>query len=140
MITDSRANQNSIRVNFIPSKKKEDENAALATPLSFSGTPDELDRELGSNLASYVEESLRLQCTLAEAKAEMEAAAKTARDQARAKSTLNTKKREDLPSKGPGQSSALSWVVISSSSSGVTSSQPMRLRAAAVVDAALVTT
>lgn len=44
MITVSRVNQNFIRVNFIPSKKKEDENAALATPLSFSGTPKELDR------------------------------------------------------------------------------------------------
>lgn len=73
-------------MNFIPSRKKEDENAALATPLSLSGTPEELDRELGSNLASYVEENLRLQSTLAEAKAEMEAAAKTARDQARAMS------------------------------------------------------
>ena len=39
MITVARVNQNSIRVNFIPSRKKEDENPALATPLSFSGTP-----------------------------------------------------------------------------------------------------
>ena len=31
-----------------------DENGALATPLSFSGSPEELDRELGSNLVSYV--------------------------------------------------------------------------------------
>ena len=65
MITVSRVNQNSIRVNFIPSRKKEDENAVLATALSFSGTPEELDRELGTNLACYVEENLRLQSTLA---------------------------------------------------------------------------
>jgi PRTRC genetic system protein E len=83
IITVCRVNHNSIRVNFIPSRKKEDENAALAIPLSFSGEPEELDRELGSNLASYVEENLRLQSTLAEAKAEMEAAAKAARDQAK---------------------------------------------------------
>ena len=31
MITVSRINQNSIRVNFIPFRKKEDENAVLAT-------------------------------------------------------------------------------------------------------------
>lgn len=99
MITVSRVNQNSIRVNFIPSRKKEDENAALATPLSLSGTAEELDRELGSNLASYVEENLRLQSTLAEAKAEMEAAARAARDQARAKSALNTKKHDDVAPK-----------------------------------------
>lgn len=99
MIAISRLNQNSIRVNFIPSRKKEDENGALATPLSLSGTAEELDRELGSNLASYVEENLRLQSTLAEAKAEMEAAAKAARDQARAKSALNTKKHDDVAPK-----------------------------------------
>ncbi len=85
MITVSRTSQNSLRVNFIPSRKKEDENAALATPLSFSGTPEELDRQLGSGLASYVEENLRLQTTLAEAQAEMEAAAKAARDQPKPK-------------------------------------------------------
>src|SRR5258707_13458877 len=85
MITVARLNQNSIRINVIPSRKKEDENAALATPLSFSGTPEELDRQLGSGLASYVEENLRLQTTLAEAQAEMEAAAKAARDQPKQK-------------------------------------------------------
>ena len=107
MITVSRVSQNCIRVNFIPSRKKEDENAALATPLSLSGTPEELDRELGSNLASYVEENLRLQSTLTEVKAEMEAAAKAARDQARAKSGQNAKKpeqsapNESAPEAGP---------------------------------------
>ncbi len=49
MITIARLNQNSIRVNIIPLRKKEDENAALTTPLSFSGTPEELDRELASS-------------------------------------------------------------------------------------------
>jgi len=94
MITVSRVNQNSIRVNFIPFRKREGENAALATPLSFSGTPEELDRELGSNLDSYVEENLRFQSTLAQAKAELESAAKAGRDQARAKSGQNAKKPE----------------------------------------------
>ena len=97
MITVSRVNQNSIRANFIPSRRKEDENPALATALSFSGTPEELDRELGSSLASYVEENLRLQTTLSEAKTEMEAAAKAARDQARAKASQNAKKEDAAP-------------------------------------------
>ena len=97
MITVSRVNQNSIRVNFIPLRKKEDENPALATPLSLSGTPEELDRELGSSLASYVEENLRLQTTLTEARAEMEAAAKAARDLARAKTGQRT--QEDAAAK-----------------------------------------
>jgi len=95
MITVARLNQNFVRVNVIPSRRKEDENAALATPLSFSGTPEELDRELGSSLASYVEDNLRLQSALATAKAEMEAAAKAAREQAKAKTVQSTKKQED---------------------------------------------
>ena len=99
MITVSRVNQHSIRVNFIPSRKKEDENPALATPLSFSGTPEELDRELGTSLASYVEENLRLQTTLVEAKAEMEAAAKAAHDQAKTKAGQTSKKQEDAAPK-----------------------------------------
>jgi len=101
MITVSRVNQHSIRVNFIPSRKKEDENPALATPMSFIGTPEELDRELGTSLASYVEENLRLQTTLVEAKSEMEAAAKAARDQARARAKTGetAKKQEDAAPK-----------------------------------------
>jgi PRTRC genetic system protein E len=99
MITVSRVNQNSIRVNFIPSRKKEDENPALATPLSFTGTPEELDRELGNSLGSYVEENLRLQTTLTEAKSEMEAAAKAAREQAKTKAGQTSKKQEDAAPK-----------------------------------------
>ena len=99
MITVARLNQNSIRVNVIPSRRKEDENAALATPLSFSGTPEELDRELGSSLASYVEDNVRLQTAFAEAKAEMEAAAKAAREQAKAKTVQSTRKQEDSAAK-----------------------------------------
>ena len=99
MITVSRVNQHSIRVNFIPSRKKEDENPALATPLSFTGTPEELDRELGNILGSYVEENLRLQTTLTAAKSEMEAAAKAARDQAKTKAGQTSKKQEDAAPK-----------------------------------------
>jgi PRTRC genetic system protein E len=99
MITVGRLNQNSIRVNVIPSRKKEDENAALTTPLSFSGTPEELDREVGKSLISYVDENLRLQTALATAKAEMEAAAKAAREQAKAKTVQSTKKQEDSAAK-----------------------------------------
>jgi len=100
-MTVARVNQDSIRVNVIPSRKKDDENPALATPLSFSGSPEELDRELGKSVASYVEANLQLQSTLAEAKTEMEAAAKAARDQARAraKTSDTVKKQEDTAAK-----------------------------------------
>ena len=42
-----------------------------------------------------MEDNLRLHTALAEAKAEMEAAAKTAREQAKAKTVQSTKKQED---------------------------------------------
>lgn len=94
MITVARLNQHSIRVNVIPSRQKEDEEAALAIPLSFSGTPEELDAEIAKSLVPYVEENLRLQHTLAEAKAEMEAATKAARERAKAKTSPSAKKQE----------------------------------------------
>lgn len=46
-----------------------------------------------------MEENLRLQTALAEAKAEMEAAAKAAREQAKAKTVQSTRKQEDSAAK-----------------------------------------
>ena len=94
MLTVARIDQNRIRVNVIPTRKREDENAALGAPLSFSGTPEEVDGEMARNLGVYVEENLRLQHTLEEAKAEMDAAAKTAREQASGKAGQTAKKTE----------------------------------------------
>jgi PRTRC genetic system protein E len=78
MITVAREDEKTLRVNVIPKRVKEDENPALSTPLSYTGTPEELDAELGKHLASYVECHAQLGSTLAQAKAEMEAAAKAA--------------------------------------------------------------
>ena len=83
MITVAREDDKAIRVCIIPKKAKEDENPALTTPLSYTGTPEELDAELGKQLASYVECHTQLGSTLAQAKAEMDAAAKAAQDEAR---------------------------------------------------------
>jgi len=79
-----------LKVNVIPAKAKEGEDEALTTPLSYTGSPEELDRELGQHLASYVDSHLALGSTLAEAKAEMDAAAKAARR--KAKTTQQTSK------------------------------------------------
>lgn len=68
-----------LKVNVIPAKVKEGEDHALTTPLSLTGSAEELDSELGRHVASYVDSHLRLDSTLAEAKAEMDAAAKAAR-------------------------------------------------------------
>ena len=78
LITVARVDEK-VRVNVIPTKVKEGEDHALTTHLSFTGSAEELDSELGRHLASYVDSHLALGSTLAEAKAEMDAAAKAAR-------------------------------------------------------------
>ena len=92
MITVAREDEKTLRVNVIPKKSREDENPALTTPLSYTGTPEELDAELGKHLASYVECHAQLGSTLAQAKAEMEAAAKAAQEEARKKTAERNKK------------------------------------------------
>ena len=82
LITVARIDEK-LKVNIIPAKAKEGEDEALTTPLSYTGSPEELDRELGRHLASYVDSHLALGSTLAEAKAEMDAAAKAARQKAK---------------------------------------------------------
>ena len=88
-----------LKVNVIPAKVKDGEDQTLTTPLSYAGTAEELDSELGPHLASYVDSHLALGSTLAEAKAEMEAAAKAARQKAKtaqqpSKFDTGTKKEE----------------------------------------------
>ena len=97
MVTVARENDKTLRVNVIPKKVKDDENQALATPLSYTGTPEELDAELGKHLASYVECHAQLGSTLAQAKAEMEAAAKAAQEEARKKAAERGKKGAEKP-------------------------------------------
>lgn len=88
-----------LKVNVIPAKLKEGEDQSLTTPLCFTGSPEELDAELGKQLASYVESHMGLTSTLSEAKAEMEAAAKTARQKVKTSQTTKPEpsaaKKED---------------------------------------------
>ena len=94
-----------LKVNVIPAKAKEGEDQALTTPLSFTGSAEELDTELGRLLASYVHSHMELRNTLAEAKAEMDAAAKAARQKVKTtqpapKSDPVTKHEEPVPLTG----------------------------------------
>jgi PRTRC genetic system protein E len=95
-----------LKVNVIPAKAKDGEDEALTTPLSYTGTAEELDRELGQHLASYVDSHLALVSTLAEAKAEMDAAAKAAHQKAKAtqhasKSDASAAKKEETAAPTP---------------------------------------
>ena len=51
LITVARVDEK-VRVNVIPTKLKEGEEHALTTPLSFTGSAEELDAELDRHLAS----------------------------------------------------------------------------------------
>jgi PRTRC genetic system protein E len=108
LITVARVDEK-LKLNVIPAKVKEGEEQALTTPLSFTGSAEELDAHLGRYLASYVDSHLALSNTLAEAKAEMEAAAKAARQKVKipqqaSKSDPAVAKKDESP--GPTASAA----------------------------------
>lgn len=86
LLTVTRVEEDQIRVNVIPQKLKDGENTALTTPLTVTGTAEELDRDLPATLVSFVASHLELKNTLERAKSEMDAAAKAAQAEARAKS------------------------------------------------------
>src|SRR6516162_5324948 len=91
LLTVTHLEDEQIRVNIVPQKLKDGENAALTTPLTVSGSAEELDRELPATVINFVSAHLELKNTLEQAKAEMDAAAKEAQAEARKKKTTGTK-------------------------------------------------
>jgi PRTRC genetic system protein E len=100
-ITVSRIDQTTIRANFVPKRLNDSENEALTTPLTFTGTPEELDTDMAAHLASYVDASLALGSTLAEAKALLDAAAKAAKEEADLKARARRTATPNAKSNGP---------------------------------------
>ena len=94
LLTVTHLEDGQIRVNIVPHKLKDGENAALTTPLSVSGTAEELDRELPATVINFVSAHLELKNTLEQAQAEMDAAAKAAQAEARKKSKTTGAKIE----------------------------------------------
>jgi len=97
LLTITRLEEDEIRVNIIPKKLKDGENAALTTPLSVIGTAEELDRDLPSTIVNFVSSHLQLKNSLERAQGEMDAAAKTALAEARAKAKTPAKKESAKP-------------------------------------------
>jgi PRTRC genetic system protein E len=91
LLTVTLVDADQIRVNIVPKKLKEGDNDALTTPLSVTGTAEELDAELSPTIVSFVGSHLQMKNTLEKAKAEMDAASKAAQAEARAKSKTPTK-------------------------------------------------
>jgi len=81
-----------IRVSVAPKKIKEDENDALTIPVVITGTVEDLEARLGSELVSYTGSYLQLANTLVQAQADMEAATKAAKAEAQSKSKGPVKK------------------------------------------------
>jgi PRTRC genetic system protein E len=97
LLTATHLEDDQIRVNVIPQKLKDGENAALTTPLTVTGTADELDQDLPATLVNFVSAHLQLRNTVDRAKAEMDAAAKTAQAEARSKTRTSAKKEPPKP-------------------------------------------
>jgi len=94
LFTVSHVEDDQFRVNVIPKKIADGENDALTTPVSVSGTVEDLDKELPETLLHFVSSHLELKNSLERAKAEMEEASKVARAEARKKSGSQITKKD----------------------------------------------
>ena len=97
LLTVTHLEDEKIRVNVVPQKLKDGENAALTTPLTVTGTAEELDRDLPPTVVNFVAAHLELKNTLDRAKAEMDAAAKAAQLEAHTKNKASTTKAGPKP-------------------------------------------
>jgi PRTRC genetic system protein E len=118
LISVARETDTTVRATIIPKRASEGENAALATPLSFVGTPAELDQNFGPSVAEYVETHQRVGSTLAQAKAEMEAAAKAAQEEARRKADEKRKAKSATSASVPPSSTKPAAPAVRDSASG----------------------
>jgi PRTRC genetic system protein E len=91
LLTVTLVDADQIRVNIVPKKLKDGDNDALTTPLSVTGTAEDLDAELSTTIISFVGSHLQMKNTLEKAKAEMDAASKAAQTEARAKAKTPAK-------------------------------------------------
>jgi PRTRC genetic system protein E len=98
LLTVTLLEEDQIRVNVIPKRLADSENTALTTPMSLTGTAEELDTQLPAALVSYVASHLDLKNTLEKAREEMAAAGKAAQEEARNKSK-SVKKISDAATK-----------------------------------------
>jgi PRTRC genetic system protein E len=103
LLTVTHVGEDQFRVNIIPKKKQDSENDALTTPVSVTGTPEELDTELPQTLTAFVASHLELKNNLERAKAEMEVAAKTAQEEVRNKAKNNKKSLVESVKKADGE-------------------------------------
>ena len=113
MMIVSKADEQHLTVSVIPKRLKDSENSALATPFCCTGTPEELDRELPTQVREFVAGHVALGTNLAEIQREREEAEKAAREElkkkqktvgnggAKGKAAEPAPKQEDKPAPAP---------------------------------------
>ena len=95
LLTVSHISEDQYRVNTVPKKISDGDSDALTTPVSVSGTVEDLDAQLSHTLLTFVSSHLELKNTLDRAKAEMDAAAKSAQAEARSKNKNQAVKKDE---------------------------------------------
>jgi PRTRC genetic system protein E len=100
MLTLALVGDKAIRVNVIPKRLKESDSGddALTTPLTVTGTPDELDREFAGQLVGFTEAFVKLGSNLAEIEAAHTTAVKA----------VEAEKKKDIENKRKGSVSKAS--------------------------------
>jgi PRTRC genetic system protein E len=93
VLTVALVNDNAIRVNVIPKRIKDHDSGddGLATPLTVTGSPDELDREFAAQIAGFTDSFVKLGSNLAEIEAAHAAAIKAV--EAERKKEIESKRR-----------------------------------------------
>ncbi len=99
LLTVTHLEEDQIRVNVLPKQVGTGENTALTIPFSVTGTAEELDEQLPQAFVQFVGKHLELKNTLEAARAEMDAAAKQAKEEAKSKTKTTAKKPEPVPAK-----------------------------------------
>ena len=97
MLTVALVNDQAIRVNVIPKRLKDGDSGddALTTPLTITGTPEELDREFATQLVGFTGSFVKLGSNLSEIEAAHATAVKA----------VEAERKKDLDNKRKGCSS-----------------------------------
>ena len=97
MLTVALVNDQTIRVNVIPKRLKDGDSGddALTTPLTITGTPEELDREFATQLVGFTGSFVKLGSNLSEIEAAHATAVKA----------VEAERKRDLENKRKGSTS-----------------------------------
>ncbi len=108
MLTVALVNDRAIRINVIPKRMKDGDSGddGLTTPLTITGTPEELDREFAGQLVGFTGSFAKLGSNLSEIEAAHATAVKAV--EAEKKKDLENKRKGATSKAGPPTSTAKS--------------------------------